>query len=81
VQIPGAQLIRELVLDNQVMVGSVNAAIDHYQMAVRDLDFAQSRWGDLVGQLITHRHSYLDFETAFSSHVPGEIKAVIEWAA
>jgi threonine dehydrogenase-like Zn-dependent dehydrogenase len=30
-QIPGAELIRQLVLDNQVMVGSVNAARGHFK--------------------------------------------------
>ena len=39
--IPGAQLIRELVLDNQAMLGSVNAARDHYQLAVDDLQRAR----------------------------------------
>jgi threonine dehydrogenase-like Zn-dependent dehydrogenase len=61
-EIQGAELIRQLVLDNQVLVGSVNAARDHYQMAADDLAHAQLLWGDLVGQLITHRHPYGDFE-------------------
>jgi hypothetical protein len=29
-QIPGAELVRQLVLDNQVMLGSVNAARGHF---------------------------------------------------
>ena len=45
-QIAGAELIRQLVLDNQVMLGSVNAARGHFQMAVDDLAQAQLRWGD-----------------------------------
>ena len=36
-QIPGAELVRQLVLDNQVMLGSVNAARGHFQMAADDL--------------------------------------------
>lgn len=78
-QIPGAELIRELVLDNQVMVGSVNAARDHFQMAVDDLAHAHLRWGDHVVRLITQRHPYTDFATALSQHPADEIKAVIEW--
>ncbi len=80
-EIPGAELIRQLVLDNQAMVGSVNAARDHFQMAVDDLAHASLVWGDHVAQLITHRHPYSDFDTALHQHTPDEIKAVIEWGS
>lgn len=79
--IPGAELIRQLVLDNQVMVGSVNAARDHFQMAVDDLTHAQLLWGDHVSKLITHRYPYTDFESVLHQHTPDEIKAVIEWSS
>ncbi len=80
-QIQGADLMRRLVLNNQVMVGSVNAARDHYQMAVEDLSQARFRWGDLVQQLITHRHPYQDFQAALGHHGDDEIKVVLEWAS
>jgi len=79
VDIPGAELIRRLVLENQALVGSVNAARDHYQMAVDDLGRAMMRWGDLAGRLITHRHAFTDFAAAFAAHPPDEVKSVIEW--
>jgi threonine dehydrogenase-like Zn-dependent dehydrogenase len=81
-QLDGAQLIRELVLDNQVMVGSVNAARDHFQMAVDDLSMARLRWGDIVQGLITHRYPYSQFADAFSplaGHGVDDIKSVVEW--
>ena len=78
-QIPGAELIRQLVLNNRVMVGSVNASRDHFQMAVDDLAQAHLRWGDLADRLITHRHAYSDFAAALGQHPSDEIKAVIEW--
>ena len=80
-EIPGAELIRQLVLDNQTMVGSVNAARDHYQMAVDDLSHAFLVWGDHVKQLITNHYASTEFETALHQHTPDEIKAVIEWSA
>ena len=52
-EIAGAELIRQLVLDNQVMVGSVNAARDHFQMAIDDLGQVHLKWGNHVDQLIT----------------------------
>jgi threonine dehydrogenase-like Zn-dependent dehydrogenase len=79
IDIDGAELIRGLVLKNQVMVGSVNAARDHYQMAVEDLAHAQLLWGEHVAKLITHHHPYTDFDAALHQHTADEIKAVIEW--
>lgn len=79
VNIPGEELIRQFVLENQIMIGSVNAARDHFQMAVDDLAQAQLRWGDHAASLITHRHFYTDFASALSQHPPDEIKSVIEW--
>ena len=78
-QIPGAELIRQLVLDNQAMVGSVNAARDHFQLAVDDLTQARLRWGDHIEKLITHRYPYTEYETALNQHSDSEIKSVIEW--
>jgi threonine dehydrogenase-like Zn-dependent dehydrogenase len=78
-QIPGAELIRQLVLDNQVMVGSVNAARDHFQMAVDDLACAHLRWGDHVARLITHRYAFSDFKEAIGQHPADAIKTVVEW--
>ena len=75
----GAELMRRLVLRNQVIVGSVNASRDHFQLAVNDLVQAEARWPTSVEGLITHRHSYDDFESAFQHHGADEIKVVLEW--
>jgi len=62
-----------------VMLGSVNAARDHYQMAVNDLVVARLRWGSHVSRLITNRYPYSDFQAALASHGENEIKVVIDW--
>jgi threonine dehydrogenase-like Zn-dependent dehydrogenase len=81
-EIPGAELIRRLVLGNRIMVGSVNASRDHFQMAVDDLSLAHQRWGDHMDRLITHRHSYAEFETALGGqHSADEIKVIVEWTS
>jgi threonine dehydrogenase-like Zn-dependent dehydrogenase len=77
--IPGAELIRSLVLKNQVMLGSVNASSEHYRMAVEDLVKAQHRWGDHVAGLITHRYAYTDYEKSLEFHGQDEIKVIVEW--
>ncbi len=79
-QIDGADLIRRLVLKNQVMVGSVNAARDHFQMGVDDLMHAKLIWGNHLDKLITNRHPFNDGIRAFQHHEDDEIKAVVEWA-
>jgi threonine dehydrogenase-like Zn-dependent dehydrogenase len=79
--VDGAKIMRRLVLQNQVLVGSVNASRDHFQLAVDDLVQAERRWPHHVAQLITDRHAYADFDAAFQHHGPDEIKVVLEWAA
>jgi threonine dehydrogenase-like Zn-dependent dehydrogenase len=78
-QIQGAELIRTLVLENQLMVGSVNAARTHFQMAVHDLMHAHLLWGNHIAKLITERYPHTEFESALRDHNPNEIKSVIEW--
>lgn len=80
-EIAGAELMRQLVLENQVMAGSVNAARDHFQMAVDDLGLARLRWGDHLTRLVTHRHRYADYAAALDHHGADEIKVVLEWTA
>jgi threonine dehydrogenase-like Zn-dependent dehydrogenase len=80
-QLSGADLMRQLVLDNQAMIGSVNAARDHFQMAVDDLERARARWGDHVAKLITTHHPTADFAAALDQHEPGDIKVVVEWGS
>lgn len=79
-QLDGADLIRRLVLGNQVMVGSVNASRDHFQMAADDLLRARLAWGDQVTRLISHRRPYAEFQQALTRHEPDEIKVVLEWS-
>lgn len=79
-QLDGADLIRRLVLGNQVMLGSVNASRDHFQMAVDDLLRARLAWGDKVEQLISDRVPSGDFEKALTRHADDEIKVVLEWS-
>lgn len=81
ISVDGAALMRQLVLRNQVMVGSVNASRAHFQMAVDDLAAARNTWGNAIEQVITHHFPYTQFADALSHHADDEIKAVLEWAA
>lgn len=80
-QIAGAEIIRHLVLSNQLMLGSVNAAPGHFQMATDDLFMAHLRWGPHMEKLITQRTPPEKFNDAFGRHDVDVIKQVIEWSA
>jgi threonine dehydrogenase-like Zn-dependent dehydrogenase len=80
IQLPAAELIRQLVLDNQLMIGSVNAARGHFQVAVNDLEHAEGRWPGLLERLITQRCPPEEAEQLLEHHPADEIKAVVEWA-
>ncbi len=79
INIDGPGLIRQLVLRNQVMVGSVNASRKHFQMAVDDLRKAQETWKNTVERLLTHRFHYTQYEQALSLRSTDEIKSILEW--
>ena len=78
-QIPGAALVRQLVLDNQIMLGSVNAARGHFQMGASDLEQAYVRWGAHLDKLITQRYGSDQFAASADRHEPDSIKQVVEW--
>ena len=48
-------MMRNLVLKNQVIFGTVNAGRDSFEHAIRDLETFDNRWPDAVKSLITGR--------------------------
>ncbi len=79
INVDGPALMRQLVLRNQVIVGSVNASLQHFRMAVEDLVKAQRAWGDLIGRIVTHRFPYAEFGKSLAHPSADEIKAVLVW--
>ncbi|HBY94310.1 MAG TPA: alcohol dehydrogenase [Chloroflexi bacterium] len=80
IDIHGPALARHLVLGNQAMVGSVNAARDHFQMAVQDLAIADKRWPGHVARLMTGHYPATEFPKALAPQEADEIKVVVDWA-
>jgi threonine dehydrogenase-like Zn-dependent dehydrogenase len=74
VTVEAASLGTELVLENNVVVGSVNANRGHYEVAARALDDADRDW---LGQLITRR---VPLDDAVAALAPQEhdVKVVVE---
>jgi threonine dehydrogenase-like Zn-dependent dehydrogenase len=80
-ELPGAELIRRLVLYNQVMAGSVNAARDHFQMGIEDLEQGHLKWPGHLEKLISRRHPYSEFDRALAQEGKDDIKVVVEWSS
>jgi threonine dehydrogenase-like Zn-dependent dehydrogenase len=51
-----ARLMRDMVLKNQVLLGTVNAGTDAFASALRNLDLFRRRWPEAVQTLIAGRH-------------------------
>ena len=76
-QVDTGAVMRNMVLQNQVVMGTVNAARDSFEAAVRDLAVFRSSYGSALEQLITGRVAIdkfpsLDLETL------GGIKTVVD---
>ena len=77
--VDGGALMRSIVLNNQVLLGTVNAGRDAYEAAVADLGRALRQWPGVVNGLITNRVAIADAPAALTSP-PAGIKTVIEIA-
>jgi glucose 1-dehydrogenase len=77
--IKGGDIMKQLVLKNQLILGSVNAGNIHFTKAISDLEKASKKWPNLIDKLITKRVPYTDFKNVLFKHDPNEIKAVIKW--
>ena len=73
------ELMKQIVLKNQILLGSVNASYEHYEMAVDFLQQAHEKYPEAISQLITNRIPFTDFQTALHKHDADEIKVVVEW--
>ncbi|MEE9399645.1 MAG: hypothetical protein V3V23_05185, partial [Dehalococcoidales bacterium] len=78
IQVDAAQLVRQIVRYNQVVVGSVNSNRSHFEMALKDMGEMNSRFDGILEEMITHRFRLEDYQQAFSLSDPKHIKTVIE---
>lgn len=77
--IMAADLMQQVVLKNQVLLGSVNASVEHYNMAVAYLQESQLYWPGLIEKVITARLPYTQYRDAILSQSKDDIKVVVEW--
>jgi hypothetical protein len=70
-------LMRDLVLKNQIVYGTVNAGRDAFEAAIHDREIFHSRWPDAVKSLITGRYPMKSHQALLLSN-PAGIKNVIQ---
>jgi glucose 1-dehydrogenase len=75
-------LMRNLVLKNQLVYGTVNAGREAFEAAIRDLQSFRAKWGDAVRSIITQRPP-LEEAPGFltSAATAAGIKSVVSVAA
>lgn len=78
--IDGGAIMRSVVLNNQVLLGTVNAGRDAYEAAVADLGRFMERWPGAVRGLITNRVPLEGARAALLARGDG-IKTVVEIGA
>ncbi|GAA1865770.1 glucose 1-dehydrogenase [Actinomadura bangladeshensis] len=73
-QVDAGDLNRDIVLENDAIIGSVNANLGHYAAAARSLAEADLDW---LGRLISRRVPLERYADAFTPH-PDDVKVVID---
>lgn len=79
IEVDADRLMRNLVLRNQLVYGTVNAGPDAFHAAIADLGEFQRRWPAQLGALITGRYPPEAFEELLVGP-PAGIKRVVHFA-
>ena len=77
--VAAGRLLRRLVLDNQAIVGSVNANRTYFERGIVHLAAFRARWGSAATQLITARRPISDYADALAGKPEHGIKTVLRW--
>jgi glucose 1-dehydrogenase len=77
-QVDAAEIVRQIVRKNQVIVGSVNSNRSHFEMALRDIPRLDSRFKGALREMVTDRYALEESADAFAGNDPNHIKTVID---
>ncbi|MFC1942682.1 alcohol dehydrogenase catalytic domain-containing protein [Chloroflexota bacterium] len=78
IQVDAAHLVRQIVRNNQVIVGSVNSNRSHFEAALKNIPVINSRFGGLLEKMITHNFKLGDYDRILNNTDTQHIKTVIE---
>jgi glucose 1-dehydrogenase len=79
--VPADKLNLEMVLENKVVFGTVNANRRYFEAAVSDLAKFEGLWPGLCSQVITRRVPVDDFEEAITARPGIDIKSTVSFAS
>lgn len=79
-QMQGGHLMRQQVMGNQIVMGSVNANRSYFLHAVQDLGDIQARWPGALEKVITGHVPMENFAAALAGQAKDEVKAVFDIA-
>jgi glucose 1-dehydrogenase len=75
--VEAGRLLRNVVLENQAVIGSVNANRSYFEAGLRDLTMFEERWPSALGAIITARRPVAEFLPAITDRAPGGMKTVL----
>ena len=84
IEVPADKINLEFVLGNKVMVGTVNANREYFEMGVRDMAQAEAEYPGWLSRLLTHPVNGLEnYEELFNqlTEAKGAIKVFCQVAA
>ncbi|MCS6822705.1 MAG: glucose 1-dehydrogenase [Cytophagaceae bacterium] len=77
--IAAGAIMQQMVLMNQVMIGSVNASMEHNLMALNDMAECKKKWPGVLESIITEVMPYTKINEALANTHSDEIKTIIEF--
>lgn len=75
--VEAGRLLRDVVLANQAMIGSVNANRTYFEAGLRDMTVFEQKWPGALGSVITARRPLSEFLSAITEPSPGSMKTVL----
>ena len=75
--IAAGALLRNVVLRNQAVIGSVNANRSYFEAGLRDMTVVEERWPGALAAMITARRPLDEFLAVISGRTPGSMKTVL----
>lgn len=79
-EVPADRLNLEMVLDNKVVFGTVNANHGHYLAAARDLAAFEERWPGLTARMVTRRVGVEDYAEALVPRPGLDVKSTVSFS-
>lgn len=78
VPVAAGELFRRLVLQNQAIVGSVNANRRYFEAGLRHLTAFRRKWGTVAEQLVSQRRPWTEYASVLAPEKRDGIKTVLQ---